>query len=473
MVNATMEESLLTGIDNGTTNDPLQLDNPNLPLHMAVAAFTAIAWYNVVELNLAVYMTFRRKSGLYFWSVVACIWGIAVHSAAFILKLYGVITVYQVTVTVITVGWYAMVTGQALVLYSRLHLIVYEPRVIRAVLAMIVFNAVCMHVPTTILTYGSNSPQWRHYIAGFRVMEKLQMTMFSVQELAISAIYIWATLQFLRPVYRRHVRSVMLQLLWINVAIIAMDLAMLTMEYLGKYFLEAVMKGAVYSVKLKLEFAVLNQLMQLATSSRRRPAVRPGDSQDARRTSRPGIRGWIRRLAPQPAPDADIPHDDLDSCFISPSFFQGTATPPSHPQQQGFPDSSAQGVSVAATLSPGASPPGGGGRPLDDGDATRLDLDKPSFRHIEEDPVPRSASPHDTRTTLTLNSSPTNPSPPEKEPPVDGDGPGPSPSSQPWHARPTDTEPRMPSSNRPSVSNIRSKDDDDESRTSSEVGLHL
>ena len=379
--------SLPGGLENGSTNDPLDVDDPNLPLHMTLAAFTGIAWYNVVELNLSVYMTFKRKRGLYFWSVFASIWGIALHSAAFVLKLYGVITTYQITVTMITIGWYAMVTGQSLVLYSRLHLIVQEPKIIRGVLIMIIFNAVTMHFPTTVLTFGSNSPEWRKFTDGFMVMEKLQMTMFCIQELIISGIYIWATVRFLRPIYRRHIRSVMLQLLWINVAIILMDIAMLTMEYLGKYYLEAVMKGAIYSVKLKLEFAVLNQLMQIASASRNR-AIMPGDSQKSNRgassaaTGR-GFRGFMRKIIPGPTPNAVEEPNNV--YFISPSILQSTHSTRHHQQQRnvtgrhndGLLQPPEHGIAMTTEITQEVS------TPEDHPDASRDDLDKATFFHSE------------------------------------------------------------------------------------------
>lgn len=386
-------------VDNGSTNTPLNLDEPNLALHMTLAAFTGIAWYNVIELNIAVYMTFKRKRGLYFWSVFACIWGIALHSTAFILKLYGIVRAYQVTCTLITIGWYAMVTGQSLVLYSRLHLVVHEPRLIRGVLAMIVFNAVAMHLPTTVLTYGSNSPDWRRFSEGFRVMEKIQMTMFCVQELAISGIYIWATLQFLRPAYRRSIRSVMVQLLWINVAIIAMDLAMLTMEYLNKYFLEAVMKGAIYSVKLKLEFAVLNQLMQLANSSRRRDLVHDDSRKPYLDTTggggsgagRGGVASFLRRLIPRPRSDAV---DEPNNYFISPSILQSTgSTRHRHLQQRsvtgwhdrhgsrgGHPEPPEHGIAMTTEIRQRISTPHGTQEHSCD------DLDRAAFYHGESRP---------------------------------------------------------------------------------------
>ena len=59
----------------------------------------------------------------------------------------------------------------------------------------------------------------------------------------------------------------MLSLIWVNVFIIFMDLCILGIEYHGDYAIEAALKSMVYSIKLKLEFAVLNQLMRIAQSS--------------------------------------------------------------------------------------------------------------------------------------------------------------------------------------------------------------
>lgn len=368
------------GPPNGSTNEPLD-QTTNLPLHMTLAAFTGIAWYNVIELNISVYMTFKRRRGLYFWSILACIQGIACHSVAIVLKLYGVVEVYQVTVTMITIGWYLMVTGQALVLYSRLHLLVGDPRIVKAVLVMILFNAVTMHLPTTVLTYGSNSPQHESFTHGFKIMEKLQMTMFSLQEFVISGIYIWATLRFLRPVYRRHVRSVMVRLLWINVAIIVMDLAMLAMEYAGFYLVEAVMKGAIYSVKLKLEFVVLNQLMQIAGSSHEQSDVVAGEDKGGQNSdgggggggsgggrgrgtaalSPAGFKGWLRHLLPGPPPILSSAHGgDADSggetgartYYIHPSVLQSTFSTRHHQQERNvssqYPNTDADGENMAS-----------------------------------------------------------------------------------------------------------------------------
>ncbi|KAL8766837.1 MAG: hypothetical protein Q9209_006495 [Squamulea sp. 1 TL-2023] len=244
-----------------------------VPFHkatfMAMVAFTAVAWYNVMELNIQVFLTFKRHRGLYFWSLLISSYGCVLHALGFLLKFFGLTgeEYVYVSVTIITIGWYAMVTGQAVVLYSRLHLVVREQKVLRGILTMIIVDAICFHIPTTVLTYGANSKNYNKYLMHFNVMERIQMTAFCIQEFIISGVYVYSTIKLLRPVYHGRTRKVMMQLIWINSIIIAMDVVLLGMEYSYYYEIEATMKAMIYSIKLKLEFAVLNQLMTLANSS--------------------------------------------------------------------------------------------------------------------------------------------------------------------------------------------------------------
>lgn len=55
----------------------------------------------------------------------------------------------------------------------------------------------------------------------------------------------------------------MLQLLLINCICIGMDIVLIGLEFSNNYVGEASVKPMIYSIKLKLEFAVLNQLMGL------------------------------------------------------------------------------------------------------------------------------------------------------------------------------------------------------------------
>ena len=152
---------------------------------------------------------------------------------------------------------------------------------------MIIVNGVILHSITTVLTFGSNSNSLpdtalRRFVRGYSIMEKTQMVIFFVQELVLSAIYIREAIRLLKlsetvqgdaqslengtnhgHLKNAHVRKTMFQLLAINVIIITMDLALLGVEFANLYLIETTLKGVVYSIKLKLEFAVLGKLVRL------------------------------------------------------------------------------------------------------------------------------------------------------------------------------------------------------------------
>lgn len=174
--------------------------------------------------------------------------------------------------------------GQSVVLWSRLHLLTNSRRVLRYTKYMIIANVVLLHFPTTVLTFASNSNNLsphvlNRFVKGYGIMEKIQMAGFFVQELILSVIYIKETLRLLKlsnsvqdeitsPPEEGDLRSgtmrkTMYQLLAINAIIIVLDMALLAVEFADLYLIQTTLKGAVYSVKLKLEFAVLGKLVQI------------------------------------------------------------------------------------------------------------------------------------------------------------------------------------------------------------------
>ncbi|KAL3451230.1 hypothetical protein BJX65DRAFT_237135 [Aspergillus insuetus] len=240
----------------------------SLGIQITIATLAGITWYNAIELIALVFVTFSQYRGLYFWSLlVSSSVGLIPYSLGFLLKFFNLTSATWLSVTFITVGWYCMVTGQSIVLYSRLHLVLPNPKILRRVLAMIIINVVILHFPTTVLTYGSNLASGRAgYINGYNVMEKIQMTGFCIQEFVLSALYIWETTRMLRLDPDKGKRKIMYQLVAINLIIILMDIGLLVVEYMDYYIMETMIKGVVYSVKLKLEFAVLGKLVYLVRS---------------------------------------------------------------------------------------------------------------------------------------------------------------------------------------------------------------
>ncbi|KAH7413491.1 hypothetical protein BKA64DRAFT_355898 [Cadophora sp. MPI-SDFR-AT-0126] len=240
-----------------------------LPIAMTMAAFTGIAIFNVLEINFSIFTTFQRRTGLYFWSLLAASWGIPVHTIGFLLKFFRLCRNDSANVAIITVGWFAMVTGQSVVLYSRLHLILRDGTKIRWVLVMIIVDFFLFHIPPTVLNFGANSTSPQLFLTPFAIYEKIQITAFSMQEFIISALYIWEArkiLQSMARAKREEARNVLYHLIYANVLIIVMDGTLLGTVYANQYVIETTYKSALYSVKLKLEFAILNRLRALVKS---------------------------------------------------------------------------------------------------------------------------------------------------------------------------------------------------------------
>ncbi|KAF7595282.1 hypothetical protein BBP40_006782 [Aspergillus hancockii] len=226
--------------------------------------FISISIYNVIELVILVLSTFRCWRGLYFWSLIlsGCL-GVVPYSLGFMLKFFTRASSF-LSVTMLTIGWWTMVTGQSFVLYSRLHLVIRDEKILRRVLCMIIANIILLHVPTSVLTYGSNvTGQSVVFIKGYNIMEKIQMTGFTVQEVILSGLYIWETTKLLRLGSNRQSRKIMHQLVGINVSMFVIDLVLLALEYANFYAIQITLKGVVYSIKLKLEFAVLGKLVDM------------------------------------------------------------------------------------------------------------------------------------------------------------------------------------------------------------------
>ncbi|OKP14899.1 hypothetical protein PENSUB_5157, partial [Penicillium subrubescens] len=144
----------------------------NISIIQIISMFS-IGAYNALETGIAVFDSFKHYRGLYFWSMQSS--NLAM-SIPFIL------------------GWYAMVTGQAVVLYSRLNVLATDPMKLRWVLWMIVINFFVLHIPMTVLFYGLNSGQ-SVFARPAAIYDRIQVTGFCIQEFVLSGVYIHQALE--------------------------------------------------------------------------------------------------------------------------------------------------------------------------------------------------------------------------------------------------------------------------------------
>lgn len=250
-----------------------------------LGAFIGVTWFNSIELVFLILLTFKKYQGTYFWSLlITTVVGVLMHSAGYLIKDFNLAPA-AVSITITSIGWWTMIIGQSFVLYSRLHFVLWDKRILRFVLCMIIANIFLLLIPTTILTYGSNFTSNQKFLDGYVIMERIEIIGVSIQEIIISGLYIYGTTQILKlnPVGEN--RHIVLQLLGINFIFILMDIGLIATQYLNLFTYQTTLKGLIYSIKLKLEFAVLGKLVHIVR--------RHGGKPDSRREAEMDISDFV------------------------------------------------------------------------------------------------------------------------------------------------------------------------------------
>jgi hypothetical protein len=113
---------------------------------LAVVITSSLALYNSLELELLIFTTFHAYRGLYFWALCISSFGVIPYVLGFMMEYFMWSELWLGTF-VDTTGWVLMVTGQSVVLYSRLWLLfgTGQKRLLKLIKFMIIFDAIIFH----------------------------------------------------------------------------------------------------------------------------------------------------------------------------------------------------------------------------------------------------------------------------------------------------------------------------------------
>jgi hypothetical protein len=230
---------------------------------LVVAVFLALAVYNTIEILVRIFRRFRRYHGVYFYSMLAASIGIIIHALGYFLRNYDISKSPPLEISLACGGGMLMITGQSIVLWSRLHLISPGKRD-RWLLWMIIADCIVVQGGATTLFAGSNSPNYEPWLKIYEKWEIFQVTWFVFQECLISGLYIWRAFILMRSSVAFHgpdFKTVFHHLIFVNILVISLDITILAFQYAGLYEIQTSWKTLAYSIKLKFEFDILHQLV--------------------------------------------------------------------------------------------------------------------------------------------------------------------------------------------------------------------
>ncbi|KAI1132189.1 hypothetical protein F5Y10DRAFT_284081 [Nemania abortiva] len=238
---------------------------------MIIAGLFAVAIYNSLEIYISIFRTFRRRRGLYFWSMVAANTGIPILSVFNLLRYFNIAHPGPTSI-IVDIGWWLMVTGQACMLYSRLHLVIGNPRKLRWVLFMVVGMFLFFQVPTaTLYAVISFKGRTKTRVTGaFDVIEMVQLVAFAIEESILSGLYVYASRRTLKPmmiIRGPKVRALLNELVGLFVLVVVLDISLIVVQFANLFYIQTTYKPLVYSIKLKVEAYVLNNLVTLVVNT--------------------------------------------------------------------------------------------------------------------------------------------------------------------------------------------------------------
>ncbi|KAL1797821.1 hypothetical protein ACET3X_004427 [Alternaria dauci] len=243
--------------------------NPTLSYRtsLVVIVFLALAVSHSLEVFIRIFRRFRSYRGVYFYALIAASLGIIIHAFGYFIRNYNVSDSIPLEITMACGGGILMITGQSIVLWSRLHLISPGKRD-KWLLYMIIADCILVQGGATTLMAGSNSTNPEKWLRIYEKWEIFQVTWFVFQECVISGLYIYRTSILMRSsaVFRGpDAKRLFNHLIAVNAIVIALDVTILAFQYAGLYEVQTSWKTLAYAIKLKLEFNILNQLVDFTT----------------------------------------------------------------------------------------------------------------------------------------------------------------------------------------------------------------
>lgn len=243
---------------------------------IAAAAFVGITLYLFVEVNVVLFRAFKKRQGLYFWSMQIGSLGILIESVGIILKYFASPStnkIWPLYTLFLAIDWGIYTTAQSLVLYSRLHLVMRNQRIQRYVLYMIVSTVFIFVVPHLILMWPAYNTS-DHEMSSLwspreAIVQRYTQIGYTITESIISGLYIWSLVRLLRVKSNVRQRRVMTDLIYVNVVVVAFDILQVTFVYTNQLGFSQPVQSFSYILKLRLEFVVLNQLMDVAARGMR------------------------------------------------------------------------------------------------------------------------------------------------------------------------------------------------------------
>jgi hypothetical protein len=204
----------------------------------AVGAFSGVALLCNIELWVLIFIKFRKRKGLYFWSILFASIGAFLYNINVILAYFITAPVPSWAFIVTgSLGYLIYVPSEYAVLYSRLHLLSTSTRVLRWTMALTATEYVLATIPLAVTwAWGLVDPENVTVIIVRDRLLQVETCAYTAVEIVLSSIYIRQTLRMWATNPEPSIRSILVHLFCINILLVSLNcgtVAMLFTDNLG------------------------------------------------------------------------------------------------------------------------------------------------------------------------------------------------------------------------------------------------
>jgi hypothetical protein len=220
----------------GDTCLPSEDDRISGLMALFTAAFIGMGVLCAIEVFFLIGMTFRRRSGLYFWSMIITNASELCFNISNILYLWLLKDSYPwITLTFAVVSDLGYSMFGFLILYSRLHILSASPRTLRFVLYAICAEVLFLELPMEVLLVGSTILPSSTFTPVYGIFWRIEACVYTVCDLSLSGTYIFHVRRMWSSVNDQQMRSVLRRVLFMTTFLISLDILNIILTFSLKY----------------------------------------------------------------------------------------------------------------------------------------------------------------------------------------------------------------------------------------------
>lgn len=194
-------------------------------------------------------------------SLLVASWGVILLTLSFDLTMFDQ---QPGSAQVLTgIGWVAMVTGFSMILYSRLHLVLYNRKQLRILLAIILVDAFLFHLPVIVSDYVKGQRGVKLYW----IVSKMEIV-FCTQEFFLSTLYTYLYWKLFRDESsKKEMKTTFHLLIAAQFTILATDVVLSILLYTHIFIPRMMILPYTSALKIRVELLVLNRLADFGQHS--------------------------------------------------------------------------------------------------------------------------------------------------------------------------------------------------------------